>query len=211
MMRRRPNGFSLIELLTVIAVIGILAAIILPIIKTIQERSRSSACASNMRQLGQAILLYQAEHGSKLPPNYAFSGGAAAETWTVVVRPYLGIDDLQAYGQGTDLMCEALSCPSLEEEQNPDRWWESNYAVGIAFGTDGKSRTLADVDSSKVVMLAENNKPSVRCIRQSNGPWSYIGFNHDGYANIMFHDGHMTRWTVEDCPQDMDAPAWGIQ
>ncbi|QYY35077.1 type II secretion system protein [Ruficoccus sp. ZRK36] len=208
--RKQISGFSLIELLAVLAVIATLVAIIIPLTSTIRERASLGKCASNMRQLGQGIMLYQADNGGYLPPNWSSSGGSASNIWTVVVRPYMGIMDQRPYGIGTDEMCKTLSCPSLEDTLHPDRWWETNYAVGIAFGLDGARRTLTDVDTSKVIMLVENDNPSARCLRYTNGPWSYLGYNHGGVANVMFHDGHMAQWTEEDTPQDASDPAWGF-
>ncbi|AHF90924.1 prepilin-type N-terminal cleavage/methylation domain-containing protein [Opitutaceae bacterium TAV1] len=55
----RPGAaFTLIELLTVIAIIGILAAIILPTVGKVRESANSARCKSNLRQTGVAIALY---------------------------------------------------------------------------------------------------------------------------------------------------------
>lgn len=72
----RPSraGFTLIELLTVIAIIGILAAIIVPVVGKVRQSARKSACASNLRQVGTAILAYAADHQNWLPGGYEKSG-----------------------------------------------------------------------------------------------------------------------------------------
>jgi prepilin-type N-terminal cleavage/methylation domain-containing protein/prepilin-type processing-associated H-X9-DG protein len=54
----KSSAFTLIELLVVIAIIAILAAILFPVFAQSRERARQTACASNMRQMGTAILMY---------------------------------------------------------------------------------------------------------------------------------------------------------
>lgn len=65
-MKSRP-GFTLIELLTVIAIIGILTALLFPVFAKAREQARKASCASNLRQLGVALLLYVSDHDQKLP------------------------------------------------------------------------------------------------------------------------------------------------
>ena len=61
MNRYSLRAFTLIELLTVIAIIGVLAGILVPVLGTVRAQARQAACSSNLRQLGQAILTYDAE------------------------------------------------------------------------------------------------------------------------------------------------------
>jgi len=62
--RGRRTGFTLVELLTVIAIIAVLAAILFPVFSSARAKARSARCLSNMQQIGQAIELYvQDNHG----------------------------------------------------------------------------------------------------------------------------------------------------
>ena len=67
--RRSPGrqAFTLIELLTVIAIVGILSAILLSVLGTARARANQARCISNLRQLGMGIQLYADEHRQALP------------------------------------------------------------------------------------------------------------------------------------------------
>ncbi|HLS28217.1 MAG TPA: prepilin-type N-terminal cleavage/methylation domain-containing protein, partial [Opitutales bacterium] len=56
--KRSSGGLTLIELLAVIAVIGILAAILIPITARARDSAKVAACQSNLRELGKAVFLF---------------------------------------------------------------------------------------------------------------------------------------------------------
>jgi prepilin-type N-terminal cleavage/methylation domain-containing protein len=66
-MKQPTRGFTLIELLVVIAVIAILSAILYPVFAQARERARTSACISNLRQIGMASQLYLQDHDDMFP------------------------------------------------------------------------------------------------------------------------------------------------
>jgi prepilin-type N-terminal cleavage/methylation domain-containing protein len=69
--KRPPTGFTLLELSAVIAIIGILAAILLPALARSRESARRISCMNNLSQLGAALWMYAEEHDGQLP----WSGG----------------------------------------------------------------------------------------------------------------------------------------
>jgi prepilin-type N-terminal cleavage/methylation domain-containing protein/prepilin-type processing-associated H-X9-DG protein len=91
---RSPKGFTLIELLTVIAVVGVLMSLLIPTIGAVRAQARSAQCASNLRQIGIAILGYANENRGALP-EVAHVGGASSEevSWILTLRPWLGNAD----------------------------------------------------------------------------------------------------------------------
>lgn len=58
MSKKFRSGFTLIELLVVIAIIAILAAILFPVFSRAREQARKTACLSNSRQIGLALMMY---------------------------------------------------------------------------------------------------------------------------------------------------------
>lgn len=65
--RRHTNAFTLIELLIVIAIIAILAAILFPVFARARENARRASCQSNLRQIGLGILQYVQDYDEVLP------------------------------------------------------------------------------------------------------------------------------------------------
>lgn len=67
-------GFTLVELLVVIAVIGILASMLLPALNQARSRAQSAVCMANHRQLSLALHLYAGEFEDRLPYNLGAGG-----------------------------------------------------------------------------------------------------------------------------------------
>ncbi|MFP3905369.1 MAG: type II secretion system protein, partial [Armatimonadota bacterium] len=68
----RIKGFTLIELLVVIAIIAILAAILFPVFARAQDKARQTACLSNQKQLGTALMMYANDYDNTLPSSYYY-------------------------------------------------------------------------------------------------------------------------------------------
>lgn len=94
--RRTTHGFTLIELLVVIAIIAILAAILFPVFAQARDKARQTACLSNNRQMGVALMMYLQDYDETYPGNlqlepnqYHTSGGAARKPFDQQLMPYI--------------------------------------------------------------------------------------------------------------------------
>jgi prepilin-type N-terminal cleavage/methylation domain-containing protein len=63
----RRHGFTLVELLVVIGVVALLAALLLPALASAKDKVRRASCLSNLRQIGIAIHLYADDHDGDIP------------------------------------------------------------------------------------------------------------------------------------------------
>lgn len=84
----RRAAFTLIELLTVIAIIGILAAILIPVVQSVRSSARTSQCVSNLRQIGQACSLFEAENGH-IPWGVHPTYPGSRAMWPITLQSYM--------------------------------------------------------------------------------------------------------------------------
>lgn len=98
--RLRSTGFTLVELLVVVAIIGILVALLLPAIQAAREAARRSQCQNHLKQIGLAIQNFESTRG-KVPP--AYLSGIGHATWLVLIMPFLEEVALYAESNATTI------------------------------------------------------------------------------------------------------------
>lgn len=88
----KRHGFTLIELLVVVAIIAILVTILFPVFARVREKARQTSCASNLRQLGAAVMIYARDYDGRLvlwnthePP----PGRCRGFWWFETLQPYV--------------------------------------------------------------------------------------------------------------------------
>ena len=98
MVRSDRGGFTLVELLVVITIIGILIALLLPAVQAAREAARRAQCTNNLKQLGLALHNYHA--ALKVFP-YGAGGTGTRWSWSALILPFLeqgSLNDQIDYG-----------------------------------------------------------------------------------------------------------------
>ena len=113
------RGLTLIELLTVIAVVGILATITVGAVSVVRSRAKKAQCTSNLRQIGISLINSANESRGRLPDNTNDGAWAWDVKYTVI----------QLLGKPSDLR-EVAYCPQGEFPEK-DMLWEGFASGGF--------------------------------------------------------------------------------
>lgn len=113
------GGFTLVELLVVISIIGVLVALLLPAVQAARESSRRVSCNNNLRQSGLAILNYEAAN-RKFPPGKQWSAPRSdpstfAFAWSSIVLSYLEEDAIMRQIDFRQPLTSAVNLPATSQ------------------------------------------------------------------------------------------------
>lgn len=87
--QRISRAFSLVELLTVMAITSILVSTLLPALGAAREAARRTKCRINLRQIGLAVENYRSANGAYPPGQYRKKPGTDRYAWSEIILPFL--------------------------------------------------------------------------------------------------------------------------
>lgn len=235
---RQENGFTLIELLVVIAVISILAALLFPVFSRARESARRVGCISNLRQLGQAFLMYTQDYDESLP-NASDGPAGAGRTGAWVYFNTFPANDTSLNNHSFNVKQGSLIsyvkndqifiCPTDGEGKRSGVSYSANSCVFNGRVPDpvydgfktGKSLAAFDNTASWMLLSEESSGlfgdsgDGFQERRSTDDGYllyivNYISSRHFGGTNINFLDGHSKGFRVEKILADKYQTGGGI-
>lgn len=189
---------SLAEVISVLAVVSFLAAILLPVLAQAEENKVDEVCMSNLKKIAQATLAYaqdwdgygpqQADHVYKsywqgqLAKNLGFSGKELAGCWGA-----------GGSKENADKYITALQCPSRWAKSKISYGMNGNITMhGSAFGPTLKITELKNPEKTHMVSDADRyNVPYPDWMANACNEKISAGGSHNGGLNVAFCDGHV--------------------
>jgi general secretion pathway protein G len=217
--RDRRSGFTLVELLVVIGIVALLISILLPALNKARSAANTVACASNLRQIGQAFMMYTQDGNKGYLPSPYTSEVWPDSTWMYKLQPYLsrkkssGVTaDNYALAYDGVFRCPGKGNWSLAGPTDRER---VSYGMN-RFDPDGtrgrRSVKITSVgqftiatktrETTRILLAGENNNGTIGLFNRSdlytlNPPTLYPALWHSKRDNVLFCDGH-----VEPVPAD---------
>lgn len=204
----RSAAFTLIELLTVIAIIGILAGILIPVVGRVRTSARTAVCLSNLRQVHTGIMGYVTDNRGYFPDiNIRDNVRNRWVQWWQAVNTYMGAQVQDGFPAYQTQQCPEVTRLADQLLARSDRTLLPNYGMNSRLGRAGganntvplgvrvaieqvltPSRTILAGDSSINVAATSANahlEPATVVLQ---------GDKHSSGSNLLWVDGHVTKW-----------------
>ena len=199
------RSFTLIELLIVIAIIAILAALVLPALDRSKARSRYSSCVSNFKQLSYGYTMYRDDHRG-VPPSGAIMGWEGAN---IAIRHVKGYDDKRGGGPEKYGMPSALwrytgknrniwECPSYKQHVQVSYYANLTQLNKIA---RGREKIWSETQGAYIQINAANIN-----IHREVGSIAVMGENN--YRKLGYRTG-VYKSRLEDAGECLDPRVFG--
>jgi len=211
------RGFSLVEMLVVMSIIGLLAGMLLPALKQARECARAASCTSNLRQMGLATEMYLDDYGHFFLYEQPVNGGADMLWYFGLESPYCpgcgpgkrNIDLTKAKLYPYFQTVHGIEvCPSYNYysplwrqkfNQITDGYGLNLLLFGASLNqlTDSLAQVVCFADAADVNTIqapASSAHPMVEefyYVHPYNNQVPTTQFRHNGRANVLFCDGHV--------------------
>lgn len=208
--RRRPAAFTLIELLTVIAIIGILAAIVIATVGSVRRNAQQTRSLANLRQIGSGLQLFAGDNKNAVPvwhdytqttPDVPGQPNMAGRYWWEALQTYTGLDP-EIFHSPAHTQFDGSSRAKMRETLS----YGWNYAVmGRHVGDNSRlgdhSLRITDFQNPTRTLAASDGR--------ATDSWGFIavdappdGNRYAGRVPGVFVDGHVATIPAADFAQE---------
>ncbi len=213
------GAFTVVELMVLASIVAVLAGLLFPVVGAACAVADRVACASNLKQIGLAVITYANQHGGMYPTAEDTWGKDGPGNWWENPDFLMLLAVEPGCRQPSVLTCPADPQPDVFRDGRPKPLCSSYAANTSCFGArrggskaarpgaliKQPSQTLAFCDAA-----TSSDAPLVvghqGCVRGG------IAFRHEGCAQGVFLDGHVDALSPADVPLGRDAwrePLWG--
>jgi prepilin-type N-terminal cleavage/methylation domain-containing protein len=193
-------GFTIVELLVVMAILGVLVGLLLPAVQSAREAARRMQCQNNLRQIGLALHAYESAH-KWLPPSMIWDGKGESQGGGI-----LPIGTVDHVALGTDPSLDRLKVnwaiallPYLEQQSLYNSFRQDHtidHVVNKPF------RTVA-ISTLKCPSDGFNDVPFERAALSGTNGHTYARSQHPGLVNILRLDG-----SVDTIADQVESIVW---
>jgi len=215
--RLRSRGFTLTEVLIVIVIIAVLAAIMFPLVRGIRDKARAAVCAQNLKQIGIGLHAYIAENSGSFPDGELEISQLGKMCWFDAAADNMGREfEFTPRREWKPLPVE-FGCPAgygkaylnnIAEGTETNGWpYTGDYAANFYLGrANFQVKTMSSVKQPSATPYVQDTVwqqkfgPAIFGQRESKETWKnnaktadgHFADRHGGSGNILWVDGHVS-------------------
>jgi len=211
----QERSFTLVELLTVIAIVAVLTSLLMPALSRARTIARTIGCSGNLKQQGNAMVMYQNDYDSYYPPSY--DGNMRVWSWGM-------LSDYMGYKSGTTSTVKPLrqgvfNCPADNFDYvtflqiNPASW--TIFEPSCGFNVNLSAKRIAQIKNhNPLVIIGDSGHRSEDGAAAYTLVWGSadqrLWPRHAATANVLWFDGSVSAQKNTSSFSTKDSKYWTL-